>query len=183
MATEVEQHIKVDVEGGIGWIRFNRPEKMNAIGALTRKQLGEAIKQAERDEAVRVVVLTGAGRAFCSGADVTEMVTEGAGGMKTSEEVGHVLRNEYMPMLTRLRTMPKPVIAAMNGPAVGIGASYALACDIRVAVPEAYLLEAFINIGLAPDGGVSWLLPRLAGTGVAYEMFFTGKPPSAADAH
>jgi 2-(1,2-epoxy-1,2-dihydrophenyl)acetyl-CoA isomerase len=94
-----------------------------------------------------------------------------------------VLRNEYMPMLMRLRTMPKPVIAAMNGPAAGIGASYALACDIRIATPEAYLLEEFINIGLAPDGGVSWLLPRLAGTGVAYEMFFTGKPLSAADAH
>jgi len=204
MATEVEQHIKVEVEAGIGWIRFNRPEKMNAIGTLTRKQLGEAIKQAEKDEAVRVVVLTGSGRAFCSGADVTEMVGDGrgdapgtgsagpaasrggvppSGQMRTPEDVGNVLRNEYMPMLTRLRTMPKPVIAAMNGPAVGIGASYALACDIRIAVPEAYLLEAFINIGLAPDGGVSWLLPRLAGTGVAYEMFFTGKPLSAADAH
>jgi 2-(1,2-epoxy-1,2-dihydrophenyl)acetyl-CoA isomerase len=181
MATEVQQHIKVDVESGIGWIRFNRPEKMNAIGTLTRKQLGEAIKQAEKDDAVRVVVLTGSGRAFCSGADVTEMV--GDGQMRTPEDVGNVLRNEYMPMLSRLRTMPKPVIAAMNGPAVGIGASYALACDIRIAVPEAYLLEAFINIGLAPDGGVSWLLPRLAGTGIAYEMFFTGKPLTAADAH
>ncbi|HVC75680.1 MAG TPA: enoyl-CoA hydratase [Candidatus Micrarchaeaceae archaeon] len=181
MATEVEQHIKVDVEGGIGWIRLNRPEKMNAIGTLTRKQLGDAIKQAEKDDAVRVVVLTGSGRAFCSGADVTEMV--GDGRMRTPEDVGNVLRNEYMPMLTRLRTMSKPVIAAMNGPAVGIGASYALACDIRIAVPEAYLLEAFINIGLAPDGGVSWLLPRLAGTGVAYEMFFTGKPLAAPDAH
>jgi 2-(1,2-epoxy-1,2-dihydrophenyl)acetyl-CoA isomerase len=179
--TEVEQHVKVETEGGVGWIRLNRPEKMNAIGALTRKQLGEAIKQAERDDAVRVVVLTGSGRAFCSGADVTEMAEEG-GGMRTPEDVGNVLRTEYMPMLTRLRTMPKPVIAAMNGPAVGIGASYALACDIRIAVPEAYLLEAFINIGLAPDGGVSWLLPRLAGTGVAYEMFFTGKPLQAVDA-
>src|SRR5438270_9369966 len=105
------------------------------------------------------------------------------GGMRTPEDVGNVLRNEYMPMLMRLRTMPKPVIAAMNGPAVGIGASYALACDIRIATPEAYILEAFINIGLAPDGGVSWLLPRLAGTGIAYEMFFTGKPLQAADAH
>src|SRR6266699_5855953 len=179
--TEVEQHVKVETEGGVGWIRLNRPEKMNAIGALTRKQLGDAIKQAERDDAVRVVVLTGSGRAFCSGADVTEMV-QGAG-MRTPEDVGNVLRNEYMPMLTRLRTMPKPVIAAMNGPAVGIGASYALACDIRIATPEAYLLEAFINIGLAPDGGVSWLLPRLAGTGIAYEMFFTGKPLSATDAY
>src|ERR1700686_1426907 len=180
MAPEVEQHIKLEVEAGIGWTRINRPEKMNAIGTLTRKQLGDAIKQAEKDEAVRVVVLTGSGRAFCSGADVTEMV--GDGQVRTPEDVGNVLRNEYMPMLVRLRTMPKPVIAAMNGPAVGIGASYALACDIRIATPEAYLLEAFINIGLAPDGGVSWLLPRLAGKGVAYEMFFTGKPLSAADA-
>jgi 2-(1,2-epoxy-1,2-dihydrophenyl)acetyl-CoA isomerase len=155
---------------------------MNAIGALTRQQLGEAIKQVERDDAVRVVVLTGSGRAFCSGADVTELFVEGAG-MRTPEDVGNVLRTEYMPMLTRLRTMPKPVIAAMNGPAAGIGASYALACDIRIATPEAYLLEAFVNIGLAPDGGVSWLLPRIAGTGIAYEMFFTGKPLSATDAH
>jgi len=181
MATEVEQHINLEVEGGIGWIRFNRPEKMNAIGALTRTQLAEAIKQAERDDAVRVVVLTGSGRAFCSGADVSEMAPDG--GMRTPEDVGNVLRNEYMPMLTRLRTMPKPTIAAMNGPAVGIGASYALACDIRIATPEAYLMEAFINIGLAPDGGVSWLLPRLAGTGIAYEMFFTGKALAAEDAH
>ena len=179
--TDVEQHVNVHVHDGVGLIQLNRPQKMNAIGALTRKQLGDAIKQVERDEAVRVVVLTGSGRAFCSGADVTEMAQNG--GMRTPEDVGNVLRNEYMPMLTRLRTMPKPVIAAMNGPAVGIGASYALACDIRIAVPEAYLLEAFINIGLAPDGGVSWLLPRLAGTGIAYEMFFTGKPLQAVDAH
>jgi len=181
MATEVEQHVLVHVHDGIGLIQLNRPEKMNAIGALTRRQLGDAIKQAERDDAVRVVVLTGTGRAFCAGADVTEMVA--GAGMRTPEDVGNVLRNEYMPMLTRLRTMPKPVIAAMNGPAVGIGASYALACDIRIATPEAYLMEAFVNIGLAPDGGVSWLLPRLVGTGVAYEMFFTGKSLSAADAH
>ncbi len=181
MATEVEQHVRVETHDGVGLIQLNRPEKMNAIGALTRKQLGEAIKQAERDDAIRVVVLTGSGRAFCSGADVTEMAN--SGGMHTPEDVGNILRDEYMPMLSRLRTMPKPVIAAMNGPAVWIGASYALACDIRIATPEAYLMEAFVNIGLAPDGGVSWLLPRLAGTGVAYEMFFTGKPLSAADAH
>jgi 2-(1,2-epoxy-1,2-dihydrophenyl)acetyl-CoA isomerase len=181
MATEVEQHVMVRTHDGVGLIQLNRPEKMNAIGALTRQQLGDAIKQAERDDAVRVVVLTGSGRAFCSGADVTEMAS--GGGMRTPEDVGNVLRNEYMPMLTRLRTMPKPTIAAMNGPAVGIGASYALACDIRIATPEAYLMEAFINIGLAPDGGVSWLLPRLAGTGIAYEMFFTGKALSAEEAH
>jgi 2-(1,2-epoxy-1,2-dihydrophenyl)acetyl-CoA isomerase len=181
MATQVEVHVNLHIHDGIALIQLNRPEKMNAIGALTRQQLSDAIKQAERDDTVRVVVLTGSGRAFCSGADVTEMA-QGAG-MRTPEDVGNVLRNEYMPMLTRLRTMPKPVIAAMNGPAVGIGASFALACDIRIATPEAYMLEAFVNIGLAPDGGVSWLLPRMAGTGVAYEMFFTGKPLPAADAY
>src|SRR5712671_6354793 len=114
MATEVEEHVIVHVHDGVGLIQLNRPEKMNAIGALTRTQLAEAIKQAERDDAVRVVVLTGSGRAFCSGADVTEMAP--GAGMRTPEDVGNVLRNEYMPMLMRLRTMPKPVIAAMNGP-------------------------------------------------------------------
>src|SRR2546427_823902 len=143
--------------------------------------LAEAIKRPERGDAVRFVVLTGSGRAFCSGADVAEMAP--GAGMRAPEDVGIGLRSEYMPMLMRLRTMPKPVIAAMNGPAIGIGASFALACDIRIGTPESYILEAFVNIGLAPDGGVSWLLPRLAGTGVAYEMFFTGKPLSAADAH
>src|SRR5258708_1249892 len=143
--TEVEQHVAVHIHDGVGLIQLNRPEKMNAIGALTRKQLAEAIRQVERDDAVRVVVLTGSGRAFCSGADVTELADH----VKEPEAVGNILRNEYMPMLTRLRTMPKPVIAAMNGPAVGIGASYALACDIRIAAPEAYLLEAFGNIRAA----------------------------------
>src|SRR6202022_1906651 len=100
--TEVEQHVAVHIHDGVGLIQLNRPEKMNAIGALTRKQLGEAIKQAERDDEVRVVVLTGSGRAFCSGADVNEL------GPRTPEDVGNILRNEYMPMLTRLRTMPKP---------------------------------------------------------------------------
>src|ERR1700682_3887127 len=181
MATTVEQHVTVRVHDGVGLIQLNRPETKTATAARTAMQLGKPIKQVERDDEVRVVVLTGSGRAFCSGADVTEMAQDG--GMRTPEDVGNVLRNEYMPMLTRLRTMPKPVIAAMNGPAIGIGASFALACDIRIAVPEAYILEAFINIGLAPDGGVSWLLPRLAGSGVAYEMFFTGKPLAAVDAH
>jgi 2-(1,2-epoxy-1,2-dihydrophenyl)acetyl-CoA isomerase len=180
MTTEVEQHVEVHTHGGVGLIRLNRPEKMNAIGALTRKQLGDGIKQAERDDAVRVVVLTGSGRAFSSGADVTEMV--GGGGCARRRTSATCCAPSTCHSVS-VETMPKPVIAAMNGPAVGIGASFALACDIRIGTPEAYILEAFVNIGLAPDGGVSWLLPRLAGTGVAYEMFFSGKPLSAADAH
>jgi 2-(1,2-epoxy-1,2-dihydrophenyl)acetyl-CoA isomerase len=181
MATTVEQHVNVQSHGGIALIQLNRPEKLNAIGALMRQQLSEAIKQAERDDAVRVVVLTGSGRAFSAGGDIAEM-DQGMDSRKP-EDLGRVLREEYGPMFIRLHTMPKPVIAALNGPALGIGASFALACDIRIAAPEAYLTEAFINIGLVMEGGASWLLPRLAGSAVAYEMFFTGRPLSAEDAH
>ena len=181
MAVEVEQHVKLDTEGGVAWIRMTRPEKLNAIGAVMRKQLSDAVKQAERDDAVRVLVLTGSGRAFSAGGDIAEM-DQGVG-TRTPDELGRVLRDEYGAMFIRLRTMPKPVIAALNGPALGIGASLALACDIRIGVPESYLTEAFINIGLVMEGGASFLLPRLVGLGVAYEMLFTGRPLQAADAH
>jgi len=181
MAVEVEQHVKLEMERGVAWIRLSRPEKLNAIGSVMRSQLSDAIKQAERDDAVRVVVLTGSGRAFSAGGDIGEM--DQGMDARTPDELGRVLRDEYGAMFIRIRNMPKPVIAALNGPALGIGASFALACDIRIATPEAYLTEAFINIGLVMEGGASYILPRLAGRGVALEMFFTGQPLSAADAH
>ena len=181
MAVEVEQHVKLETEGGVAWIRLSRPEKLNAIGAVMRKQLGDAIKQAERDDAVRVLVMIGSGRAFSAGGDISEM--DQGMGTRTPDELGRVLRDEYGAMFIRIRSMPKPVIAALNGPAFGIGASFALACDIRIGVPESSITEAFINIGLVMEGGASFLLPRLAGLGVAYEMFFSGKPLPAADAH
>jgi len=181
MATTVEQHVSVHSHDGIALIQLNRPDKLNAIGALMRAQLSDAIKRAERDDDVRVVVITGTGRAFSAGGDIGEMDQ----GMesRSPEDLGRVLREEYGPTFVRLHTMPKPTIAALNGPALGIGASFALACDLRIAVPEAYLTEAFINIGLVMEGGASWILPRLAGSAVAYEMFFTGRPMSAEDAH
>jgi 2-(1,2-epoxy-1,2-dihydrophenyl)acetyl-CoA isomerase len=175
-----EQFVRVQVEEGVGWIRLDRPDRMNAIGAATRSELGAALKQVERDDNVRCVVLIGSGRAFSAGADVKEM--QEAGGMRTPEDVGKVLREEYAPMILRVRNMPKPVIAAMIGVAAGIGASFALAADIRIAVPEASIVEAFVGIGLMPDGGATWLLPRLVGAGKALEMFFTGKPLTAAEA-
>jgi 2-(1,2-epoxy-1,2-dihydrophenyl)acetyl-CoA isomerase len=170
----VQTVVEVQVEAGVAWIRLNRAEKMNAVDSALRRQLAEAVKQVERDEAVRCVVVTGSGRAFCAGADVQELSTR-------TQTPGQVLA-EYEPMLLRLRTMPKPVIAALNGVAAGIGASIAMACDIRIAVAEASIVEAFVRIGLAPDGGATWLLPRFVGTGKALEMFFTGDPLSAADA-
>jgi len=196
-----EQHVLLQLEGAVAWIRFNRPDKLNPIGSVARRQLDAALKQVERDDAVRCVVLTGSGRAFSAGADVEEMrgqgggrtealpstadrgdVPPGQGGMRSSEDVGRVLREEYLVMLQRLRTMPKPVICGMNGLAAGIGASFALACDIRIAAEDAYLSEAFANLGLGPDGGVSWMLPRSIGRGRALEMFYTAERLSAQDA-
>jgi 2-(1,2-epoxy-1,2-dihydrophenyl)acetyl-CoA isomerase len=102
--------------------------------------------------------------------------------MRSPEDVGRVLREDYLVMLQRIRTMPKPVICGLNGLAAGIGASFAMACDIRIAAEDAYLSEAFVNIGLGPDGGVSWMLPRFLGRGRALEMFYSGDRLSAADA-
>jgi 2-(1,2-epoxy-1,2-dihydrophenyl)acetyl-CoA isomerase len=173
-ATTSDSVARYQVENGVAWIRLNRPERMNAVNGELRSALAEAVEHADRDEGVRVVVVTGEGRAFCSGADVREFGSrEGA-----VEEIS----GEYEFLLGRLHTMPKPTIAAMNGVAAGIGASLALACDLRYAVPGASFVEAFVKIGLTVDGGVSWLLPRLVGSGRALEMFYTGEPMGAEEA-
>src|SRR5207237_3221178 len=117
----------VAVRAARGWVRLNRPDAMNAVNGELRKQLLGALKQVERDDAVRCVVVIGSGRAFCAGADVGEFGTR--------EGSLDAITDEYHGILTRLRSMPKPVIAAMNGVAAGIGASIAMACDIRLAVP------------------------------------------------
>jgi 2-(1,2-epoxy-1,2-dihydrophenyl)acetyl-CoA isomerase len=170
----VEQVVLVEVKGGVAWIRLNRPDRMNAVSGDLRRQLLAALKQCERDESVRCLVVTGSGRAFCAGADVREF-----GSREGSLDA---IRDEYHGILTRLRGMPKPVIAAMNGVAAGIGASIAMACDIRYAAPEASFVEAFVKIGLTVDGGATWLLPRLIGTGKAFEMFYTGDALGAEEA-
>src|SRR5437764_9104362 len=170
----VEQVVLLGSREGVGWIRLNRPDRMNAVNGELRKQLLQVLKQVERDDSVRCVVVIGTGRAFCAGADVREFGTR--------EGSLEAVRDEYHGILTRLRSMPKPTIAAMNGVAAGIGASIAMACDIRYAVPEASFVEAFVKIGLTVDGGATWLLPRLIGSGKALEMFYTGDPLGAEDA-
>lgn len=178
MASDTEQQVTVEQRGAVAWIKFNRPERRNAIGTHTRQQLAAALKQVEKDEAVRCVVLTGEGTAFCSGADLRDFPTD----VNVVEHVGHILRDDYMPMILRMRAMPKPIIAAVNGVAAGIGVSFAMAADLRIAVEDASFVEAFVNIGLAPDGGATWFLPRLVGTGKALEMCMTGLPLAARDA-
>ena len=179
MAVAQEQQIVVSVEGAIAWIRFNRPDKRNAIGTQTRAELASALKQVEKDDSVRVVVLTGEGTAFSSGADLRDFPSDGGNAV---EHVGHILRDDYMPMILRMRQMPKPIIAAVNGVAAGIGMSFAMAADVRIASETADFRELFVGIGLIPDGGATWFLPRLVGAGKALELCMTGQPLSAVDA-
>jgi 2-(1,2-epoxy-1,2-dihydrophenyl)acetyl-CoA isomerase len=178
MAVTQEQHVKVELEGPVAWIRFTRPESRNAIGTQARAELAAALKQVERDEKVRCVVLTGEGTAFSSGADLRDFPSGG----DVPAHVGRILRDEYLPMILRMRQMPKPIIAAVNGTAAGIGLSFAMAADIRIAAQEATFVELCVSRGLIPDGGATWLLPRLVGTGKALEMCLTGEPVSAPDA-
>jgi 2-(1,2-epoxy-1,2-dihydrophenyl)acetyl-CoA isomerase len=158
--------------GGELRITLNRPDAMNAWNKPLGHELLAAVEEAARDDAVRAVTITGAGRAFSSGADLK------AGFDPTPEghpDVETVLQEVYHPIITGLRRLPKPVLAAVNGPAVGIGASLALASDLIVARESAYFLLAFVNIGLVPDGGSSLLLPERVGLARATEMAMLGE--------
>jgi len=153
-------------------IVLNRPETMNAWDVQFGRDLLAAVESAAEDDSVRAVTITGAGRGFSSGADLK------AGFDPTPEghpDVGTALRERYHPIITTVRTMPKPVLAAVNGPAVGIGCSLALACDLIVARESAYLLLAFVNIGLVPDGGSSLFIPARIGHTRATEMAMLGE--------
>src|SRR5215210_3026798 len=153
-------------------IRLERPERMNAWDKQLGLDLLAAVELAAEDPAVRSVTVTGAGRAFSSGADLRAGFDPTPDGRP---DVGTALRERYHPIITGIRRMPKPVLAAVNGPAVGIGCSLALACDLVLAAESAYLLLAFVNIGLAPDGGSSVFVPARAGAGRAATMALLGE--------
>ena len=165
----------VESRDGVRVITLNRPEVLNAISAQLGAELLDALRKAERTAEVRCLLLTGAGRGFCAGADLREQ-TPG----QTS--VGDLLRTRYNGIVQRMRAMEKPVIAAVNGVAAGAGCNLALAADLRVASDRASFIEAFSRVGLIPDSGGTWLLPRLVGTGRALEMMFFAEPVDAAAA-
>ncbi len=171
--------ITYHVDGNVAVITLNRPDKLNAFTTEMLKELGEAVKQAGRDESVRAVVITGAGRGFCAGQDVRELQERATGGGGDLQE--H-LEQTYHPIVRRIRRMEKPVIAAVNGVAAGAGASLALACDLRIAAENANFVQAFVNVGLIPDSGSSFFLPRLVGLGRALELALTGRVVSAEEA-
>jgi 2-(1,2-epoxy-1,2-dihydrophenyl)acetyl-CoA isomerase len=167
--------VETQRDGGVMTITLNRPDVLNAFDGAMQDGFRAALKDA-RDPGVRAVVLTGAGRGFCVGQDLKEF-REGAG------DLAERLRTTYNRNVLALRSLEKPVVAAVNGPAAGAGLALAAACDIRVAADSATFVPAFINIGLIPDTGASFFLARLLGYGRAFEWLCSGKRLTAGDAH
>jgi 2-(1,2-epoxy-1,2-dihydrophenyl)acetyl-CoA isomerase len=160
------------VADGIATITLNRPEKLNALTTALCDELITALRAASTDPSVRVIVVTGAGRAFCAGADLTILGTNGDALVRAGREIALLIR-----------AAPKPVIAAVNGAAAGGGANFALACDYKVAADTATIGEVFAKLGLGPDWGGSFFLPRLAGTARALELLWSARMVPAAEAY
>lgn len=165
-----------DVRDGVATITLNRPDVFNAFNDPQSYELQDALKQVARDAAVRAVVLTGAGRAFCSGQDLKAAQGEEKRSFYDS------LHKRYNPIIRAMRSLPKPIIGRLNGVAAGAGCSLALACDALIASTDASLIEVFINIGLVPDSGSSYFLPRIVGTLKAFELCTLGSKVSAEEA-
>lgn len=175
-----EKTVTLTREGHVGVISLNRPQLFNAINDQLSTELLEKLNEASQDDEIRAVVLTGNGKAFCSGQDLNDRSAIQLKGEKIS--LGDSVRNRYNPIIMALAQMKKPVIAAVNGVAAGAGCSLALACDIRFITPETRFVEAFVRIGLAPDSGSSYFLPRLVGIGRALEIAMTGRDIKADEA-
>ena len=170
--------ILVSLETGVLTITLNRPDKLNAFNPEMHQALRAALDQAA-EEPVRAVVLTGAGRAFCAGQDLSERnVKPGAAPIDLAISLG----SHYNPLIRRLRELPKPVVCAVNGAAAGAGANIALACDLVIAARSASFVQAFSRIGLLPDSGGTWFLPRLVGSARAMGLALLGEKLSAEDA-
>jgi len=168
--------LRVDVDGPVATITLDRPEALNALTVPVKVALREALERLAVDRAVRAVILTGAGRAFCAGQDLAERERPDAAPLDVE------LRERYNPIILALRAMGQPVIAAVNGVAAGAGASIAFACDLRIAAEDARFVLAFGRIGLVPDSGATWFLPRLVGQARAAELALVGDPITAQEA-
>jgi len=178
--TPVYETIQYKVKDHLCTITLNRPEVYNAINDQLTKELTDAFKNAGRDTAVRVIILTGAGKAFCSGQDLADLKQKYVEGY--TPHLGDDLRKRYNPLIKRMRDTPKPIIAAVNGVAAGAGCSLALACDMRLCSEYASFIEVFINVGLIPDSASTWFLPRIVGLGKALELCYTGGKIDAQEA-
>ena len=173
------EHILVNEDNGILTITLNRPDKLNAFIGHMRRDLAEALESAGSDRTVRVVVITGAGRAFCAGGDVSFMAELME--RRDSEEFARIL-GAGRRVITSIRQMTKPVIAVVNGPASGAGCNLAFACDLRIASTNATFSQSFLKVGLHPDWGGTYFLPRLLTPNKVCELFFLGEAISAEEA-
>ncbi|MFI5134429.1 MAG: enoyl-CoA hydratase-related protein [Chitinophagales bacterium] len=168
--------ISLEKKEGKAFIKLNRPEVYNAFNEQMKKELQEALKDVEKDKTIRVVIITGEAKAFCSGQDLKEVMN------MPNRSFLESLNTGYNPIIRALRNMPKPIICRLNGVAAGAGCSLALACDLIIAAEEASMTEIFINIGLVVDSGSSYFLPRIVGSAKAFELATTGKKISAKEA-
>ncbi|MBZ6076460.1 enoyl-CoA hydratase-related protein [Microvirga puerhi] len=171
--------LRVATEGSVATITLARPEKMNALNATMHAELRDTLDRYAQDHAIKVVVLTGEGRAFSAGQDLTENLPRDE---KGRVDLGPPLARDYNPLVLSLVNYPKPTIAALNGAAVGASMNIALACDIVVAARSAYLQEAFAKIALIPDAGGTWILPRLVGPKRALALMLSAESISAEEA-
>jgi 2-(1,2-epoxy-1,2-dihydrophenyl)acetyl-CoA isomerase len=173
------EHIDITEDSGITTITLNRPEKLNALAGHMRRDLAEALEAAGAERNIQVVVITGAGRAFCSGGDVAAMADMIE--RQDAEEFARLLGSARR-VIAAIRQMAKPVIASVNGPAFGAGCNLALACDLRIASTGASFSQSFAKVGLHPDWGGTYFLPRLVTPNKACEMFFLGEAMGADEA-
>lgn len=169
------EHILFEEADGIATLTINRPERMNALHIGVIAEMIDAVDRVRDEGTARVLLMTGTGRAFCSGADLAGGGAGGGAKRSGQPDAGAVLESHFNPLLERLFALPVPFVTAVNGAAAGAGCSYALAGDIVVAGKSAYFLQAFVNIGLVPDVGSTWMLPRLAGKARAQAMMMLGE--------
>jgi len=170
--------ILVSAEAGVQTVTLNRPERLNAFNAEMHGLLREALERAGDDDSVRAVLLTGAGRGFCAGQDLSEREVRG----DEAIDLSVTIETLYNPLVRRMRALPKPIVCAVNGVAAGAGANVALACDLVLAARSASFIQAFARIGLVPDTGGTWFLPRLAGRARALGLALLGDRLGAEDA-
>lgn len=169
-----------DVQSGVMTLTLNRPERLNSFNDEMNRQLAEVLTQAERDETIRCLLITGAGRGFCAGQDLNDRNVDPSG---DAPDLGYSVETFYNPLLRRLAKLPKPVIAAVNGVAAGAGATLALGCDMVIAARSAKFIMSFSKLGLVPDCGGTWFLPRLTGRARAMGLALLGDTLSAEQAH
>jgi len=158
--------INLIIDGGIARVTLNRPDKLNSFTSAMHEELQQVFATVESDNRVRVLTITGAGRAFCAGQDLSDPIPGG--------DLGHPVKTYYSPLIRRIRKLPIPVIAMVNGVAAGAGANLAFACDLVIAAKSASFIQSFAKLGLIPDTGGTWILPRVAGTPRALGLALLG---------